>query len=197
MSYTPDIFVHFRMIICIAFMFNKCWNVYFEKCAEIRFAWALTWTLTWRYMCVKTVEITVELVCLFKSLSWLTKRGNHQSSTLPAFCGRSLSCTGSDCHRWRKCVLTPPCQIYLYVHPWHIEAEKSWLPFPRYFQIHFLEWKCMNFYGPKNNILALVQIMAWRRPGDETLSDPMMVSLLTHICVTWPQRSKLNSMARP
>ena len=34
---------------------------------------------------------------------------------------------------------------------------------------------------------ALVQIMAWRRPGDKPLSEPMMVSLLTHICVTRPQ----------
>ena len=34
-----------------------------------------------------------------------------------------------------------------------------------------------------NNIPALVQIMAWRRPGDKPLTEPMMVSLLTHICV--------------
>ena len=38
--------------------------------------------------------------------------------------------------------------------------------------------------GPIDNIPALVQIMAWRRPGDKPLSEPMMVSLLTHICVT-------------
>ena len=37
---------------------------------------------------------------------------------------------------------------------------------------------------PIDNIPALVQIMAWRRPGDKPLSEPMMVSLLTHICVT-------------
>ena len=41
--------------------------------------------------------------------------------------------------------------------------------------------------GPINNNPALVQIMAWRRSGDKPLSEPMMVSLLTHICVTWPQ----------
>ena len=41
--------------------------------------------------------------------------------------------------------------------------------------------------GQINNIPALVQIMAWRRPGDKPLSEPMMVSLLTHICVTRPQ----------
>ena len=36
--------------------------------------------------------------------------------------------------------------------------------------------------GPINNIPALVQIMAWRRPGDKPLSEPMMVRLLMHIC---------------
>ena len=41
--------------------------------------------------------------------------------------------------------------------------------------------------GPINNIPALVQIMAWRRPGDKPLSESVMVSLLTHICVAWPQ----------
>ena len=41
--------------------------------------------------------------------------------------------------------------------------------------------------GPINNIPTLVQIMAWRQPGDKPLSEPMMVSLLTHICVTRPQ----------
>ena len=41
--------------------------------------------------------------------------------------------------------------------------------------------------GPINNIPALVQIMAWRRQGDKPLSEPMMVILLTHICVTRPQ----------
>ena len=41
--------------------------------------------------------------------------------------------------------------------------------------------------SPVNNIPALVQIMDWRRPGDKPLSESMMVSLLTHICVTQPQ----------
>ena len=38
-----------------------------------------------------------------------------------------------------------------------------------------------------NNIPSLVQIMAWRRPGDKPLCEPMVVSLLTYICVTRPQ----------
>ena len=36
-------------------------------------------------------------------------------------------------------------------------------------------------------LTALVQIMAWCWPGDKPLSEPMMVSLLTQICITWPQ----------
>ena len=41
--------------------------------------------------------------------------------------------------------------------------------------------------GPMNNNPVLVQIMAWRRSDDKPLSEPMMVNLLTHICVTLPQ----------
>ena len=41
--------------------------------------------------------------------------------------------------------------------------------------------------GSVNNIPALVQIMAWRRLDDKLLTEPMMVLLLTHICVTRPQ----------
>ena len=40
---------------------------------------------------------------------------------------------------------------------------------------------------PINNIPTLVQIMAWCQPGDKPLSEPMMVVLPTHICVTRPQ----------
>ena len=41
--------------------------------------------------------------------------------------------------------------------------------------------------GQINNIPALIQIMAWRRPGDKPLSEPMLVFVLMHICVTQPQ----------
>ena len=41
--------------------------------------------------------------------------------------------------------------------------------------------------GLINTNPVLVYIMAWRRPGDKPLSEPMMASLLTHICVTGPQ----------
>ena len=54
-------------------------------------------------------------------------------------------------------------------------------------------WNSLKFslkFLPKvriDNIPALLQIMAWRRPGDKPLSELMMVSLPTHICVTQPQ----------
>ena len=40
--------------------------------------------------------------------------------------------------------------------------------------------------GPINYTPALVHIMAWRRSGDKPLSEPMIVSWITHICVTRP-----------
>ena len=46
--------------------------------------------------------------------------------------------------------------------------------------------------GPINNIPAMVQIMAWRRPGDKPLSETMMVSLPTHRCVARPQSVNIN-----
>ena len=55
----------------------------------------------------------------------------------------------------------------------HIDSGTTWPPFSkRQCQDDFCEWKCMNFdllyielcpRGPINNILAMVQIMAWRR----------------------------------
>ena len=47
----------------------------------------------------------------------------------------------------------------------------------------------LNFVpkGPINNISALVQVMAWHRLGDKPLAEPIMVSLMTHICVTRSQ----------
>ena len=50
-------------------------------------------------------------------------------------------------------------------------------------------------FAPKariNNIPAMVQIMAWRRPGGKPLSETIVVSFLAHICVTRPQWVKSN-----
>ena len=49
--------------------------------------------------------------------------------------------------------------------------------------------------GPIDNIPALVQIMAWCWPGYKPLSELMLVSLLTHICITRPQKIKTEHMS--
>ena len=41
--------------------------------------------------------------------------------------------------------------------------------------------------SPIDNNPALLQIMAWRHPGDKPLFEPMMVRSPTHVCVTRPQ----------
>ena len=45
-----------------------------------------------------------------------------------------------------------------------------------------------------NNIPALVQIIGWCWPGNRPSSEPMMVSLLTHICVTRPHSDLIYSI---
>ena len=82
--------------------------------------------------------------------------------------------------------------------PEHIEAETKWPPFRRrhLFKCIFSNenvWipiKILLKFVPMcpiDNIPVLVLIMAWHIPGAKPLSEPMMVSLLTHICVTRPQ----------
>ena len=44
--------------------------------------------------------------------------------------------------------------------------------------------------GLTDNMPDLVWIMTWRRPGDKSLSESMLVSFLTHISVTRPRRVK-------
>ena len=49
--------------------------------------------------------------------------------------------------------------------------------------------------GPIDNNPALVEIMAWRRSGDKPLSQPMMISLPTDICVARLQCVNLNKLS--
>ena len=88
----------------------------------------------------------------------------------------------------------------------HIQAETKWTPFRRWhFKCIFLNenvWIPIKISlkfvpkGPINNIPALVQIIVWRRPGDKPLSEPMVVSLTTHKCVTrhqWVNNTDISS----
>ena len=105
------------------------------------------------------------------------------------------------------CVIQPNLHKQWYSFMWwhiieHVKATVLNSLRPRPNRRHFADdiFKCIfenenEWFSPRislkfvskvrfNNIPALVQIMAWRRPGDKPLSEPMMVSLLTHICVT-------------
>ena len=83
---------------------------------------------------------------------------------------------------------------------WELSSDltySGWNKMAAIFQMTFsnaFSWLKMYKFSPKfvpkgpiNNIPALVPIMAWCQPGDKPLSEPMMVSLLRHICVTRPQ----------
>ena len=78
----------------------------------------------------------------------------------------------------------------------HWSRDKLPLFHSRHFEIFFFNenvWNddsnSLNFVAkvPINNIPALMQVMAWRRPGDKPISEPTMVRIMTYICVTRPQ----------
>ena len=68
------------------------------------------------------------------------------------------------------------------IYKWIFVNENVWISIK--ISLKFVPW------GLINNIPSLVQIMAWRRPGDKPLSEPRTVSLLTHIRVTRPKKSE-------
>ena len=88
---------------------------------------------------------------------------------------------------------------------YHIEARQNGRHFPDdIFKSIFLNknvWFSIKVSlkfvpkGPINNIPTLVQIMAWRRSGDKPLSEPIMINLLKHKCVTRSQCDKQGSGA--
>ena len=56
----------------------------------------------------------------------------------------------------------------------------------------------ISLKGPINKNPALVQRVAWRRPGDKPLSGPVMaIRLWTQICVTRPQWVKSDMINTP
>ena len=123
------------------------------------------------------------------------KNGDWHAQNLSCVSGSQwLAFTGKWCHRERRlCHYVPhTCKWINTLRPrqggWHFADD--------IFKCIFLNedaWMSINIslkFVPKdqiNNIPALSQIMAWRRPGDKPLSEPMLIVLLTHICVTQPQ----------
>ena len=97
--------------------------------------------------------------------------------------------------------VTPCCSVVsiesTHIISLHIEAETKW-PLYRRRHLQILNeniWISIkiSLCVPKvtiHFIPALVQTMAWSRLCDKSLFETTMASLLTHICVTRPQRVK-------
>ena len=63
--------------------------------------------------------------------------------------------------------------------------DKMVVIFHTTFQMHFLEWKCIKFYQYFVEVCTKVSIN--NIPGDKPFYQPMMVSLMTHICINRSQ----------
>ena len=121
-------------------------------------------------------------------MPWWHKEWQSVTMILHWLCRTSLSPTQMDLH----CLCQTECSKVNTLRPRQIGCHFA----DNIFKCIFLDenvWISikisLNFVpkGSINNIPALAQIMAWRRPGDKPLSEPMMVSLLMNICVTRPQ----------
>ena len=140
---------------------------------------------------------SVDIPVLFERLlcgTELTQKGHHWYMVYPIkyvhgflirFCG------------YRYCFSEFVNVIYLHILFNTLRPRQNGCHFPDdIFKWIFLNenvWTWINISlkfvprGPINNIPTLVQVMAWRRPGDKPLSEPTMVRLPTRICVTRPQ----------
>ena len=80
--------------------------------------------------------------------------------------------------QWGRYKMDAISQTFSIAFSW-MKIFEFWLQF---------DWLKSVSTHPINNIPAMVQIMAWRRPCDNISYEPMMISLPTPICVIWPQR---------
>ena len=134
-----------------------------------------------------------------KSISCMTVTPSHQQLRRLRFCG---TCWNAFLRGFSYWVNLTDAQTSWYVMIWPHFPSNTLRPrqngrhftddiFKRIFYNEniWIPIKISLKFVPKvsiNNIPALVQIMAWRRSGDKPLSEPMMVNLTTHICVTRP-----------
>ena len=149
---------------------NQCWNI-----VNWTFRNKLQWTLNWNlYIFIKKNALE-NVTCKMAAILCRPQCVKAQA--------------------WRNNYINNFMLIQWLIHAMNIILLRI-----RHFQMGFLQWKYTNINRnfievPRvliNNIPALVQIMAWHRAGDKPLSEPMMVSLLMHICVARPQWVKLD-----
>ena len=136
--------------------------------------------------CSNRVKPGYTVQCLYNAVNFLEDFHNRH----PSKC-MTLTWTNWSPFQWLVIYLTRPEWVNT------LRPRQNGRHFPdNIFKWIFLNediWISINISlkfvprGPINNIPTLVQVMAWRRPGDKPLSEPMMVRLVTHICITWPQ----------
>ena len=151
--------------------------------------------------------VTSYLCLLSLQLCYYNIEHIHEVSTIWAPCVRGCGL----CYLWHEikcwqCVgLRKNARFATSSYSWCLEVDWVNTLSPRQYGRHFADdiFKCIFLnenvwilpkislkFVPKvriDKITAVVQIMACRRPGDKPLSEPMMINLLTHICVTRPQ----------
>ena len=148
-------------------------------------------------VCNESKDPVLQALLLGKPDKWHSPRSPRASWSYHSLCVIMYGKHLDDIHQkssishYIGCI---HCSLFI---TWHIEAEIKWPPFPDdIFKCIFLNenvWYSIKIplicfpKVPINNISTLVQIMAWSRAGDKSLSGTMMVNLLTHICVTRPQ----------
>ena len=98
--------------------------------------------------------------------------------------------TGSEIHPSDNVLLIPRLTFSILYYAFNtLRPRQDGSNFPDYIFkcILWNEYDIIISKGPISNIPALLQIMAWQRPGDKPSSEPIMVSLPTHISVTRSQ----------
>ena len=135
------------------------------------------------------------IVC--SAACWVKQQSKHQSSTLLVPCEGNPSVALVDSPHKGPVLGKPfPClaitmSTLTWVAPYGYITMAAIHSMNDIFKCIFLNenvwvlFKISLKLVPKvsiSNIPAMVQIMTWRRPADKSLSEPMMVSLLTHIC---------------
>ena len=136
----------------------------------------------------RRLDVCATKVVHFTAVSW---RLTSKRRIFPARDGHRLT---HCCGGWEVSTMTQCYQISLAVltHWGQDEMGISQTTFSNVFpsmemckfrlKCHWSLFLRVELYTP-----ALVQIMVWCRPGDKPLSEPVMVNLPTHICVTRPQ----------
>ena len=142
-----------------------------------------------------------------KSLVWV--RAQSKLNNKYVYCHSQRWTNSGSGGKWAECSLIIGMGCRVHVLRWSSVCEpyyligrinilrprQKWPPFSRRrFQMHFLEWKCMNLASYLSLFLRfeLTLFQHCLLIGAKPLSEPKMVSILTHICVTRPQWVKIH-----